>query len=91
MLNLPQKLLHWILISVHFCLQGFNKFAMDKYFKSMRIDTNIFLNFRIWLKKKKEISVHVMHKKKCFIIMAVYKVMCTSLDARSDGFFLFGA
>lgn len=63
---------------------------MDKYFKSMRIDTNIFLNFRIWLKKKKEISVHVMHKKKCFIIMAVYKVMCTSLDARSDGFFLFG-
>lgn len=22
--------------------------------------------------------------------MAVYKVMCTSLDARSDGFFLFG-
>lgn len=32
-----------------------------------------------------------MHKKKCFIIMAVYKVMCTSLDARSDGFFLFGA
>lgn len=63
---------------------------MDKYFKLMRIDINIFLNFRIWLKKKKEISVYVMYKKKCFIIMVVYKVMCISLDVRLDGFFLFG-
>lgn len=63
---------------------------MDKYFKLMRIDINIFLNFRIWLKKKKEISVYVMYKKKCFIIMVVYKVMCISLDVCLDGFFLFG-
>lgn len=63
---------------------------MDKYFKLMRIDINIFLNFRIWFKKKKEISVYVMYKKKCFIIMVVYKVMCISLDVRLDGFFLFG-
>lgn len=63
---------------------------MDKYFKLMCIDINIFLNFRIWLKKKKEILVYVMYKKKCFIIMVVYKVMCISLDVRLGGFFLFG-